>query len=113
MKSIRDFVARLEAVESQPERAPELSLRTRRIAVPESGAFTMDRTILRTCPMEPVERVFLPGTPAQVVQALQWLDLPSTGQAFGDNDLGVDLAAVLALATGRRVVFGNELALSQ
>ena len=111
LKTIRDFVRRLSTLDAAAKHKPALALRSRRIVVPEAARFSLDGTLIRTLPIEPAMLFDCPGGPLELAQLLIWLDLTDAneGSAFGDNDLGVDLAAVLALATGRRVAFANEV----
>ncbi len=113
MRSVREFVRRLNTLAESSDTTSMVGLNQRRIVVPEMGRFSMDGTLARTLPIESAAPFDHPGAPPQVVQLLEWLDVPDDGpgSAFRDNNLGVDIAAVLALATGRRVAFANEVPL--
>lgn len=103
MDAVREFILRL--VEITPERG-KLAARHRRIVLPGAAQFALDGTILRT---EPIGMMKRPGTTVEMSQLLEWLDVSSDGADPRENDLGVDLAAILALACGRKVAFANEV----
>ena len=113
MKTVRDFLDRLAALSPDEESRGRAAFRHRRIVVPEAARFALQNTLVRTLPVEPQASFSCPGGPTESVQLLEWLDLSEEGQGIDprDNDLGVDLTAILALAAGRRVVFANEFPL--
>ncbi len=114
MNSVRKFVRRLSDIVERGNTETPLSRLHRRVLVPEEGRFILEGTIVRSLPFEPTVPFNRPGVPREVPQVLEWFDQPDDGDrsAFTDNDLGVDLAAILALATGRRVAFANEIPFS-
>jgi hypothetical protein len=104
MDTVCAFIRRLE--QALAENA-QLSFRHRRLIVPAAAQFALDGTIVRTDPIGTVKR---PGGQMEASLLLEWMDLSDEAgrtQAH-ENDLAVDLAALLALASGRRVAFANE-----
>lgn len=107
METVRDFVARLTPMTS-PDARP--TVRHRRIVVPRATQFSLQRTILRVASARPNDMIKRPGNPPEVWQLLEWLDLEGgDGTDTRENDLGVDLTAVLSLASGRKVAYANEV----
>lgn len=115
MKSIRNLVARLSAVERTALDDLSPAEYVRRLVVPAAAAFSLDGTLLRTSPVSPVRPFDTPGHPTQIVQVLAWLDIAAKGESGPthpeQDQLGADLAAILALATGRQVEFAIEVPL--
>ncbi len=115
MHTIREFVRRLtEIVESKG--TAQIGARHRRIVVPAPAMFALEGTILRTIPIMPIVPIERPGSHTEVSQLLEWMDISIDEQSgegldVRENDLGVDLAAILGLAIGRKVAFANEFPL--
>jgi hypothetical protein len=111
VRAVRQFVQRLAALVARANLDEPIARNHRRVLIPEAGKFSLEGTIVRSLPFEPVVPFARPGGPSEVPQLLEWMDIPDEGERspFADNDLGVDLTAMLALATGRRVAFANEV----
>jgi hypothetical protein len=107
MDTVREFVRRLQTVTPNDAR---LRLHHRRLILPTAALFSLQGTIFRTYPIEPIHAIKRPGSQLEASQLLEWRDTDGeqSGGTPRDNDLGVDLAAILALACGRKVQFANE-----
>lgn len=108
MDTVRNFIERLNTIQPDSETLP--NWHHRRIIVPAAAMLSLQGTLFRTHPIEPSLFMKRPGSHVEASQLLEWLDVGGGQQGLGhtDNDLGVDLAAILALASGRRVQFANE-----
>ncbi len=112
MDTVRGFVRRLSEVVASGGRAL-VARRARRIVLPAAARFGLEGTILRTTPFDPSVPVQRPGSTTEIPQLLEWYDSLDGGDGMDlrENDLGVDLAAILGLATGRKMTFANEVPL--
>src|SRR5829696_5239219 len=100
--TVRDFLDRVEKIVGEGD-STRVAAHHRRLLLPFATRFSLDGTLIRTLPVEPIRPLLVPGRTPDIVQLIEWPDAPDAadGRALDYNDLGVDLAAILALALGR------------
>lgn len=108
MKELRECIERLRALKGRDA----VVLHTYRLVVTAQARFKVN-SIIRAEPVLPLSRVERPGTLPENTYLLQWADKQQAEKPnqFTLGGLGVDFAAVLGLASGRKVAFADEISL--
>lgn len=109
MKRVRDYIEGL--IRSRAIGSGRRS--TFRISIPKTSSFEADGAVF-TYPATPPQETHRAGGVLEQNFVLEWIDPRSVSGSYTleDNDLAVDLTAVLGFASGRKVAFANELPIS-
>jgi hypothetical protein len=107
---LREYLVRLNQIVETIRRGGEVPVRHRRILVGADSEIELERTILRLQQIPEAKRITYPGQSARAAVVAEWLE-ESQVDDFTVNEIGTDLAAFVALSSGRQVAFANEFAM--